>query len=198
MTILIIGTPDSGKSEKAEALALELAAGRSGKGDPTGQKKYYIATMIPYGEEGARRVEKHRKLREGKDFVTIEKTTAVHELVKEIPDLKDSTCLLECMSNLIGNEMHVEEEPKENGKKEIKTCKLNELAAGIVGSVMELAKAAANLVIVTNRFPMDGDHYDEDTRYYVKLVDLVNKELSSKVDKIYELIEGEWKLRENT
>ena len=43
MTVLIIGTPDSGKSEKAEEIALSLSQGK---------KKYYIATMIPYGEAG--------------------------------------------------------------------------------------------------------------------------------------------------
>ncbi len=179
MTILIIGTPDSGKSEKAEALAMELAIG---------QKKYYIATMIPYGEEGARRVEKHRRLREGKGFITIEKATAVHELSRGIPDLKESTCLLECMSNLIGNEMHkIDQSNKTN------------LAAGIVDSVMEMAESAGNLVIVSNRFPLEDDSYDEDTRKYVRLVSQVNEVLSSKVDKVYELREGsgEWTEWEN-
>ena len=33
---------------------------------------YYIATMKPFGEEGKRRVERHRRLRSGKGFFTIE------------------------------------------------------------------------------------------------------------------------------
>ncbi len=212
MTILIKGTPDSGKSKKAEALAMELAVI---------QKKYYIATMIPYGEEGKRRVEKHRKLREGKGFVTIEKPTAVHELIKEIPDLQDSTCLLECMSNLIGNEMHAgctDSKRQVCGHKEQtatdnSSFALEDVKDHIVTSVMELAGAASNMVIVTNSFPLEDASYDEDTRKYVKLVGLVNELLASRVDRVYELCEslsdetskdanwktkGEWKLRENT
>ncbi len=182
MTILIIGTPDSGKSRKAEDLTMELA------GD---KKKYYIATMIPYGEEGARRVDKHRKLRAGKGFVTVEKPLAVHELVKELPDLMDSTCLLECMSNLIGNEMHAGDEMKDKDKNYMDPVTLENLADGIVISVLELAAAADNLVIVTNRFPMEEDSYDEDTLRYVKVVSMVNERLSAKADKVYELGEGE-------
>ena len=173
MTILIIGTPDSGKSQKAEDLAMEL-------GSAAGHKKYYIATMIPYGEEGAKRVEKHRKLRAGKGFETIEKTTAVHELVGTVPDLKDSTCLLECMSNLIGNEMH-------EGRPEVRSLLLSSMAGEIAGSVMTLAEAASNLVIVSNRFSTEDPSYDEDTRNYVALVELVNKELAEKADRVFEL-----------
>ncbi len=43
MVDLIIGTPDSGKSKRAEDLALKL----SGDG-----KRIYLATMDPFGEEG--------------------------------------------------------------------------------------------------------------------------------------------------
>lgn len=189
MTVLIIGTPDSGKSEKAEDLAMELASGSQQMNGVTLQKKYYIATMIPYGEEGAKRVEKHRKLREGKGFITIEKPTAVNELIDEISDLGDSTCLLECMSNLIGNEMH--------GTTDNSSCSMNDLRDRIVNSVMDLAGVAANMVIVTNSFPLEDASFDEDTRQYVRLVNLVNEQLRKKVDRVYKLCEGEWTLSEN-
>ena len=177
MTVLIIGTPDSGKSEKAEEIALSLSQGK---------KKYYIATMIPYGEEGKERVKKHLRLRDGKGFVTIEKPLDVHELTDEISDLSQSTCLLECMSNRIGNEMHREG-----------AADLSELPGLISESVTNLAQDCGDLVIVTNRFPMDAPDYDEDTRDYVRLVDAVNNDLKIKVDRIYELAGGEWKISEN-
>ena len=97
MIILVLGTPDSGKSRIAEDLAMELAAG---------QDKLYIATMIPFDEEGRARIEKHRKMRDGKGFVTVEKAVRVDSLIEEQPDLNEKCCLLECMSNLVGNEMH--------------------------------------------------------------------------------------------
>ena len=56
MIILVIGTPNSGKSEYAENLLLELAGANP---------KLYMATMIPYGREGEERVKKHRALRAG-------------------------------------------------------------------------------------------------------------------------------------
>ena len=59
MIVVVTGASGSGKSEYAEGVAVKLA----GKGD-----LYYLATMRVYGEEGVRRVERHRKLRAGKDF----------------------------------------------------------------------------------------------------------------------------------
>ena len=185
MVVLVIGTPDSGKSERAEKIALEL----SDRG-----KKYYIATMIPYGDEGLLRVEKHKKARAGKGFVTIEKPSDVHELALELSDIKDSTCLLECMSNLIGNEMHREAAPgadvKYRSREDI-------LADKITESVKALIEAAANLVIVTNRFPSDDEGYDDETREYVRLVTNVNSRLKKEADRILELTEGEWKFSEH-
>ena len=185
MVVLVIGTPDSGKSERAEKIALEL----SGEG-----KKYYIATMIPYGDEGLLRVEKHRKARAGKGFVTIEKPADVHELAIELTDIKDSTCLLECMSNLIGNEMHREAAPGADIKYRIPE---ERLADRITESVKALIYTAAHLVIVTNRFPSDDEAYDAETREYVRLVETVNSKLKKEADRILELTEGEWKFSEH-
>ncbi len=192
MICLVLGTPDSGKSAKAESIVMDI----SGQ-----DKRYYIATMVPFGEEGKKRVEKHRKMREGKGFETIECPARVHELISKLPNLKDSTCLLECMSNLIGNEMH---EPKKSDSRkiaEVETNKVNEgnnkknaveedrgLCDKIIDSVMMLAGNVRNLVIVSNRFSLEAEGYDEDTRRYVALVDMVNKELKKRVDEVYELI----------
>ncbi len=175
MTYLIIGTPDSGKSEKAESLAMELAGGG---------KKYYIATMIPYGEEGSQRVKRHLERRDGKGFETIEKPLRVNELADMFSDILKSTCLLECMSNLIGNEMH---EENNSGMSD------EELTEYITEDVLRLADKVTNLVIVTNSFE-DDENYDDDTRRYVRLVSMVNESLKNKVESVYELSEGEWRL----
>ncbi len=178
MTYLIIGTPDSGKSEKAESLTMELA----GEG-----KKYYIATMIPYGEEGAQRVKRHLERRNGKGFETKEKPVRVQELIDTVSDISKATCLLECMSNLIGNEMH---EENNSGMTD------EELTDYIIEDVMRLAGEVINLVIVTNSFE-DDESYDDDTRRYVRLVSMVNESLKNSVDRVYELSEGKWQLSEN-
>ena len=69
MMVVVTGASGSGKSEYAEGVAVKLA----GKGD-----LYYLATMRVYGEEGVRRVERHRKLRAGKGFQTAEWMKRLH------------------------------------------------------------------------------------------------------------------------
>ena len=61
MLRLIIGGSASGKSEYAERLVCSLPG-----------KRIYAATMEPFGEEGRERIARHRKLREGRGFVTVE------------------------------------------------------------------------------------------------------------------------------
>ena len=174
MTVLIIGVPDSGKSQKAEAIAGDLSEGG---------RKIYIATMIPFGEEGKKRIEKHRKLREGKNFETIECPLNIKELADNDQRIEDSTCLLECMSNLIGNEMHSEDKTKLSDE---------ELTKYIAGSVTELKKSAKHLVIVSNSFPLDEKGYDEDTRRYTALVAMVNDELKKIADEVHEYVDERW------
>ena len=62
MLILVSGGSASGKSEFAESLVLQSGCDR----------RYYLATMIPYDEECRRRISRHRKMRAAKGFETIE------------------------------------------------------------------------------------------------------------------------------
>ena len=91
MLHLITGGSGSGKSEYAERQVQEAGEGR----------RIYIATMIPYGEDGRQRVERHRRLRSEKNFETVECYTQLKRL--SLPE--DSIVLLECMSNLVANEI---------------------------------------------------------------------------------------------
>ena len=94
MFTLVTGGSGSGKSEYAEA----LAAGCSCK------NRWYLATMEVYGAEGRRKVERHRRQREGKGFETLECPRGLKNI--RIPgDPQDTAILLECVSNLAANEM---------------------------------------------------------------------------------------------
>ena len=88
MYCLVSGGAGSGKSEYAESLALSLL-------DNPG-RLIYIATMFPYDdEETRRRIERHRSLRAGKEFVTIERPFNISEVLDEIKThLEDSGCFL--------------------------------------------------------------------------------------------------------
>ncbi|MCQ2543028.1 MAG: bifunctional adenosylcobinamide kinase/adenosylcobinamide-phosphate guanylyltransferase [Lachnospiraceae bacterium] len=173
MRILIIGTPDSGKSLLAENICEEISKDLN---------KYYIATMIPFGEEGIKRVKKHRAMREGKGFVTIECSDNIHLIYEQIKP--DSTVLLECLSNLVGNEMHhknaslIDSELIEKIKKDV------------------LGLTSKNLLIVSNEFEIK-DSFDEDTKRYCKLLHMANESLRKEVDRVYEIINGEWKEIDN-
>jgi len=182
MLTLIVGTSNSGKSELAESLVMEMAGNR---------KKHYIATMIPFGEEGALRVEKHRKMREGKGFETHEWPTDIDRHLESAAGDKinrDSVVLLECMSNLVGNEMY---------KEEYSLLEAEQLVSRITEEIIFLKRSVEEAVIVTNEFPTADAGYDEETLRYVKATSAVNKELFKIADCIYELIDGAWIKHEN-
>ena len=61
--------------------------------------------MLPFGEEGRLRVQRHRRMRRDKGFETVECYTNLSGL--EIPE--GCAVLLECVSNLTANEMYQEE-----------------------------------------------------------------------------------------
>ena len=96
MTVtLVIGAAASGKSAYAESLCL----GHEGP-------RVYLATMEPFGEEGARCIARHRALREGKGFSTLERTRDVGAAVSGLP--RGCTLLLEDVGNLVANELFAE------------------------------------------------------------------------------------------
>ena len=95
MLIIITGVSGSGKSEYAEQICCRLA------GD---NKKYYVATMQPFGEEGRIRIEKHKRQREGKGFETIEQYQNIGSALDCCDKEERPVVLVECMSNLLANE----------------------------------------------------------------------------------------------
>lgn len=161
---LITGGSGSGKSAYAEEQVIRVGTGR----------RIYIATMIPYGEEGKQRVERHRQLRMEKQFDTI-------ECYKNLADLKvpeNSIVLLECMSNLVANEIF---EP--DGAHE-----------GTVDAVSEgirlLMKQTNQLFVVTNEVFSDGMNYDSETLCYLDYLGQINQKLAAMADRVTEVVYG--------
>ena len=182
MITLVIGTTDSGKSALAEKLCLE-------SGD---SERYYIATMKVYDDAGKERIEKHRRARAGKGFITIEKPFSINESVDEMADPMHSTALLECVSNLVGNEMY--ENPSwrgfldfSGGDSLIAKKAMEAFVAAVVKEIEYLGSKVNNLVIVSNDYPKDDEDYDDETRFYITLLDLVNEKLKKKADKVIDV-----------
>lgn len=161
---LITGGSGSGKSAYAEAQAVAEAGGAL----------YYIATMIPYGADGQARVERHRILRAGKGFQTVECYTDLEDLVLR----ERGTVLLECMSNLVANEIFEENGAHEN------------TASAVLRGVENVLRQTDALFLVTNEVFSDGNTYDAQTEAYLRCLGSVNQELAALADTVTEVVYG--------
>lgn len=174
MLITVTGGSGSGKSEFAENLLLQL----DGDGP---SHRIYVATMEPFGEEGEKRIRRHRELRRGKGFETVECYRNLRTLKLPEKDGRRPSVLLECMSNLTANELYGEgaadlEKAGERAEKEI--------MAGIEG----LLSQAERLVVVTGEVFSDGISYDSSTEYYLRLLGQINRRLALLSDVFVEVV----------
>jgi adenosylcobinamide kinase/adenosylcobinamide-phosphate guanylyltransferase len=171
MMHLITGGSASGKSSYAESEA--MATGRS--------NRFYLATMQPYGEEGRSRVEKHRAMRAGKGFRTIEcfehlDRLRLYDDAQRIPD--NTVILLECISNLTANEQF-----GEGGTDD-------EIIARILSGIEVIKTISQDQIIVTNEVFSDGISYDADTMRYIGILGRINQALAQQADRVTEVVYG--------
>ncbi len=167
--ILVTGGSSSGKSAYAEQLLT--------KTNET-DARYYIATMRVWDEEGRERVKKHRMLREGKGFSTIEQPA---DIIGVLDRIRPGSCvLLECMSNLVANEMF------DGGE----THPAREVADKILGQTQALDGAASLLIVVTNNVFEDGIDYEPSTMEYLRALGMVNNQLAARAEQVVEVVAG--------
>lgn len=169
MLVLITGGSGSGKSEYAENLAMSL-----------GEQRVYLATMMVYGEEGHKRVARHRKMREHKNFRTVERPVDLETIPDSVIDA-DAVVLLECMSNLVANEMFP-------GEGEGRTDR--EVADKIAGGIERLIRRCSHLVVVTNEVFSDGNSYGCEMEQYIRALGQINVWLASMADQVTEVVCG--------
>ncbi len=164
MMHLVTGASASGKSAYAENLLVHAK----------NAEKYYVATMRSWGAEGAARVKKHRAMREGKGFQTIE---AFHTM-EDLKLSQQGSLMLECMSNLLANEQF------ELGGTDVEI--MNRIKRGI----QNLKEQTDDLIIVTNEIFSDGCRYDAETVRYIRLLGRINIWLAEKADTVTEVVYG--------
>ena len=171
MIHLVYGGSSSGKSAYAEKLVTNLNT----------QKKYYVATMKISGNEGLEKVRRHKELRKGKGFETLERETLdALPALGTVIQKKDSTLLLECLSNLVANEMFSEN----------KIRSVNDVEKKVVDDFLLLRNVTENLVIVSNNIFDDGVEYDETTKNYMKALGKINSFVAEQADKVTEVVCG--------
>ena len=145
---LIIGPNNSGKSLFAEDLAVQN----------TDSPLIYLATMGPQNEENDRRIEKHKRQRDGKGFTTIEEPWNIHEI--EIS--ADSVVLLEDASNLLANGIFIHHSNADESFRRI----------------LALANRCKKLIIVSIGGMTSGE-FDEETNNYIDQINHLNEMLTN-------------------
>ena len=164
MLILLTGGSACGKSSYGEKLAV------------SGPKPlYYIAAMQPYDEECLKKIARHRDIRAGKGFETIERYTGVDTL--KLPQ-SVGTALLECLCNLTANEMYIQPDfPVDPVEK-------------VLMGVANLKRQTDTLIVITNDVGSDNEMYSEETRRYIHALGEINARVADMADQVYELVAG--------
>ena len=162
MIALVTGGAASGKSEYAESLACRWGDG----------PRIYLATMEARDGESLSRVDRHRRARAGKGFCTVECPRDLERL--SIPS--GSTVLLECLTNLLANEMYPQGDfiPDPTGK--------------ILAELEHLLERAAHLVVVSGE--VFSQPAPEGMEAYLFALGALHRELARRADLVVESVYG--------
>ncbi len=167
---LVSGGAGSGKSAWAE----ERTVRRSGV---SGGRLVYLATMHRSSDpETMERIARHRRLRAGKGFLTIEKESHLSELLPLIRP--GDQILLEDLGNLLANELFTPS-PRNEGE--------------IFADLESLAKAAGeagSLTVVTDEVGCDGAAYAPETVGYIRRLGRLNAALAGASRAVLRLVAG--------
>lgn len=170
MITLITGASGSGKSLFAEQYIHKKRKAE--------QKLVYIATMKPYGKETEEKINRHKIQRQGKEFQTIE----CYENIETITvPTKNSCVLLECLSNVLANEMY--SETVGNRDDAIVVQKIYQ-------GILQLEKKCEHLVIVTNEIFSEELPDWEDSAIYTRNLGILNQMLAKYAQNVYEVVAG--------
>lgn len=170
---LITGGSGSGKSEYAEQKLMEYASHSK-----RNKKRYYIATMMPFGKETEEKIARHRRLRAGKGFETIECYTDLKKAAEVLQTKETGSVLLECMSNLVANEMFQESGAGEN------------TVNAVMEGIRSLREQTGDLVIVTNEIFSEAARYEGETETYQRYLGEINQKLAVLSDQVVEVVYG--------
>lgn len=171
MTVFISGGAKCGKSSLAQDLAVALA-----KGGP----HYYVATMIPTGEEDDRRIRRHIEDRAGMGFETVECTQNVMDCLKTAD--RSGTFLVDSVTSLVQNALF----PPENHY-EIDLAGAERCADGLVA----FAKTVRHAVFVSDYIYSDAQRYSESTEQYRKCLAGIDRALAALCDTVVEVSAGQ-------
>lgn len=181
MIHLITGGSGSGKSEYAEDMLCRYRKNEE-------ERLVYIATMYPYGEETKKKIGRHRQMRAGRGFVTMECYTDLKRAAGMLGIYEPVSVLIECISNLVSNELYPFV-PEEGGTSSVKHT-ANGTADKILKGIEAVLEAAVNVVIVTNEVNSEGLGYSPEMIRYKQVMGEVNRRLAVMADRVTEVVYG--------
>ena len=156
MFTFIKGKHGSGKSDMAERYVMELSPEAP---------KIYLATMTVCDEDGYERIKKHRAMREGRGFETIERPLGIGNV--SLPE--HANVLLEDVSNLLANELFM----AEGGGYE-----------AAYDGVIALSGRCENLTVVALDPGEILPEHDDETADYIEAINRINVALALVADKV--------------
>ena len=185
MMELVTGGSGSGKSAYAEeALCGPASSPDRGQGNETGTQqdgqRYYIATMPSWDKETEKKIAKHRAMRAGKGFCTLEWYTDFEERLEraDCPGMEGADILVECLSNLTANEMYMEGGAGKN------------TADAVIRGILCLRDRCRNLVVVTNDVFSESAEDSPEMRIYKETLGRINCALAEAADRVTEVVCG--------
>ena len=167
MTVFIAGGAKCGKSAIAQDIAVKLASG---------EKLYYVATMIPTGAEDDERIRRHLLDRAGMGFETIE----CFRDICEIRD-RDGTFLVDNITSLMQNALFPAEKNYEMDL---------DGAANCTESILTFAATARHAVFVSDQIYCDAERYCESTEQYRRRLADTDRVLARVCDVVIEVTAG--------
>lgn len=169
MTYFISGGAKCGKSTLAQDVAVAL-----------GGKHYYVATMIPTGEEDNERIRRHIADRDGLGFETVECFRNLMDCLQSAD--KDGVFLVDSVTSLIQNSLFPAEKNYEMDLAGVKRC---------ADELIEFAVTVRHAIFVSDYIYSDAETFSENTEMYRKCLAGIDRRLAKVCDTVIEVSAGQ-------
>lgn len=179
MLILITGGSGSGKSALAEKLARRLADNSK---QEVMKPPIYVAAMINSKDKESKvRIARHQQQRAQLGFITREQPFDLDQI---LDDYDSPILLLECLSNLLANEMFLR---TDFGLDHFSP----EQAAEMIDHALTRAEGLCeHLIVVSNEIFSDAMIFDESTNLYLRYLGWLNQRLAARASIAIEMVYG--------
>lgn len=171
MTVFISGGAKCGKSSLAQKITVAFSEGG---------KRYYVATMLPSGEEDDARIRRHIADRAGLGFETVECSKNVMDCLQTAD--KNGAFLVDSVTSLLQNALFPAE----------KNYVLDlDAADRCAGELIAFAKTVRHAVFVSDYIYSDAERYSESTEQYRKCLADIDRHLAQVCDTVIEVSAGQ-------